>query len=64
MERASILFGIEFTKLITCYDFKLDASLAPCFRIARMACQMSSPKQSDGIAKMMYKSDLDAAKTK
>ena len=60
----SVLLGSQFTKLITYYDFKLDASLAPCFRIACVACQMSSPKQSDGIAKIIYKSDLDAAKTK
>ena len=32
------------------------------FRIACMAAQMSSPKVVDGVAKMIYKADLDAAK--
>ncbi|CAE7826156.1 unnamed protein product [Symbiodinium sp. CCMP2592] len=54
--------GSEFTRLIAHYDFRLDANLAPCFRIACMAAQMSSPKVVDGVAKMIYKSDLDAAK--
>ena len=39
-----------------------DANLAPCFRIACMAAQMSSPKVVDGVAKMIYEADLDAAK--
>ena len=54
--------GSEFTRLIAHYDFRLDANLAPCFRIACMAAQMSSPKVVDGVAKMIYEADLDAAK--
>ena len=57
----SLRLGSEFTRLIAHYDFRLDASLAPCFRIACVATQMSSPKEVDGVAKMIYKADLDAA---
>ena len=60
----SLRLGSEFTKLIAHYDFRLDGSVAPCFRIACVATQMSSPNQVDGVARLIFKSDLDAAKTK
>ena len=56
--------GQEFTQLITYYDFKLEANLAPCFRVACMAAQVASPKVQDQFAKLLVKADLDRIKAK
>ncbi|CAE7736291.1 unnamed protein product [Symbiodinium sp. CCMP2592] len=53
----SIRLGQEFTQLITYFDFKLEANLAPCFRVA-------SPKVQDQFAKLLVKADLDRIKSK
>ena len=60
----SIRLGQEFTQLITYYDFKLEANLAPCFRVACMAAQVASPKVQDQFAKLLVKADLDRIKAK
>ncbi|CAE7576580.1 unnamed protein product [Symbiodinium sp. CCMP2592] len=60
----SIRLGQEFTQLITYFDFKLEANLAPCFRVACMAAQLASPKVQDQFAKLLVKADLDRIKSK
>ena len=58
------MLGSEFSRLIAFHDFKVQGTLCPLARVACVACQLSSSKQTDGIARLLVKADLQAVSAK
>ena len=58
----SLVIGEEFMDAITNLQFKTLDSSFPWIRAACLAAQLTSPKATDGIAKLLNKSDLEKLK--
>lgn len=60
----SALLGEEFMRMVTHYDFRLQGTVLPCFRVALVATQLSASKVVDKVSKLLVKGDFDRLKNK
>jgi hypothetical protein len=60
----SLVIGEEFMSAVTFIDMKGDGTTFPFLRAACLAAQLTSPKSSDGISKLLTKSDVEKLKSK
>jgi hypothetical protein len=58
----SLVIGEEFMDATTNLQFKTLDSSFPWIRAACLAAQLTSPQATDGIAKLLNKSDLEKLK--
>ena len=60
---SSLFLGEEFMTAISNVDFKSKSNTFPMVRAAMVAANLSSPRSQDGIAKLLFQSDIQKVKS-